>query len=484
MDTIKKFTADLMKKIRGNIDSGDVKQLNEIAANIMVGASMVVMMLIMLVCLMLNEVGVFTVDKQLMRIAVILGLLVEIPPTAINSKCRGDKKGLKYWLLAGLIAMCIILTAALGHNVAIMIVFPVIISCRYYDEKLTGWVSVLTAVLFLGAGVFNAFFGILNLNAYKGIAGDVYTVTTNIRDAVMAQGIDRGLYIKQFLINELLPKYLQYSVVCIACSQIAVRGRRLLEIQAEVSNRTSRLEVEMNLATEIQASMLPRSFPAFPDHVQLDIFARNIPAKEVGGDFYDYFSLDDDHIALVMADVAGKGVGAALFMTVSKLVIKNQLQAGKSIGEAIEIANARLCENNETGLFVTVWACVYEVSTGSLRFVNAGHNPPIICRRDGKIEYLKERSGLVVAVLEDIDYIEYNIRLDRGEELFLYTDGVTEATDNANRLYGEDRLMNCVSKNRQLAAREQVDSLLKDIDDFVKEAPQADDITILAMKVN
>ena len=484
MDTIKQFKDDLMGKINVRMSEGNVKEVNEIAANIMVGASMAVIMLLMFVSLALNEYGIFGAPKNQMRVAVLISLAIEAPICAINSKFRGEKKGLKYWLLGGILAMCIIMTTSLGHNVTMIIVFPVLLSVRYYDEQLTGKVALGTALAMILTGFLNTKYGIVNLNIVKVAPGTTLNVETNLREAVKAVDFTWAKYAKEYLIGDLLPRYIQFSVVAIACSQVAKRGRRLIEIQAEVANKTSRLETELNLATEIQASMLPCIFPAFPNHAQLDIFAKNIPAKEVGGDFYDYFQIDANHVALVMADVSGKGVGAALFMTVSKVIIKNQLQAGRSIGEAITNANAQLCENNDAGLFVTVWACVIETSTGIVRFVNAGHNPPIVCRKNGDCEYLTDKSGLVVAVLEEEVYKEHEIKLEKGDALLLYTDGVTEATDANNELYGEERLMEYAKRSTSLDAEDALNGLLEDVNKFVKDAPQFDDITILTMKVN
>lgn len=231
--------------------------------------------------------------------------------------------------------------------------------------------------------------------------------------------------------------------------------------------------------------MLPCIFPAFPEHDQLKIYATYTPAKEVGGDFYDYFQIDDDHIALVMADVSGKGVGAALFMTIAKILIKNEGSSNSTdLSKAMENVNNQLCENNEAQLFVTAWVCVYEISTSKLIYVNAGHNPPIILKDGKDAGFIDDLSGLVLAGYEEVPYKQHETYLKRGDELFLYTDGLTEATDINNELYGEDRLVNMVKKVSSYPVEDQLREIFDDIQVFIKGAEQFDDITMLNMVIS
>ncbi len=258
------------------------------------------------------------------------------------------------------------------------------------------------------------------------------------------------------------------------------------DINNYITNLTSmtaekeRISTELNVATQIQEDMLPRIFPAFPSRGEFDIHATMNPAKEVGGDFYDFFLIDDDHLAMVIADVSGKGVPAALFMVIAKTLIKNHAQTGASPAKAFERTNAQLCEGNEAGLFVTAWMGVLEISTGNLKYVNAGHNPPLI-KRDGKYEYLKGRHGFILAGMEDMHYRESSIDLAPGDVLFLYTDGVTEATNLDNELYGEDRLKNILNCQSASSSSELLKAVKQDVDLFVGEADQFDDITMLGL---
>lgn len=252
---------------------------------------------------------------------------------------------------------------------------------------------------------------------------------------------------------------------------------------SSVTAEKERIGAELGVATKIQASMLPCIFPPFPNRHEFDIYATMNPAKEVGGDFYDFFLTDPDHLAVVIADVSGKGVPAALFMVIAKTLIKNYALVGHTPAEVFTLANAQLCEGNEAEMFVTGWMGILEISSGKFSFVNAGHNPPIIRRADGGCEYLRSRPGFVLAGMEDIHYRQVDTELHDGDCLYLYTDGVTEATNSANELYGEERLMAVVNSHSDVSPSELLPAVKADIDAFVGTAPQFDDITMLGLRV-
>ena len=239
---------------------------------------------------------------------------------------------------------------------------------------------------------------------------------------------------------------------------------------------------ELNVASSIQHDMLPCIFPAFPERQEFDIYATMNPAKEVGGDFYDFFLVDDDHLALVIADVSGKGVPAALFMVIAKTLLKNAAQTGMSPREVLEKVNNQLCENNEAEMFVTVWLGVYEISTGKLTAANAGHEYPAIRRRDGSFQLFKDKHGFVLAGMENSRYREYELQLEVGDTLFVYTDGVAEAMDTGHALYGTDRMLAALDQGRDGTPEQLLGCVKADIDRFVGKATQFDDITMLAIQ--
>ena len=249
-----------------------------------------------------------------------------------------------------------------------------------------------------------------------------------------------------------------------------------------ITAEKERIGAELNVATQIQADMLPRIFPAFPEREEFDIYATMDPAKEVGGDFYDFFLVDDDHLAVVIADVSGKGVPAALFMVIAKTLIKNHAQNKEGAADVFTQTNEQLCEGNDAGLFVTAWMGILEISTGKFTYVNAGHNPPLLKHAGGEFEWLRSRPGFVLAGMEDIRYRANVMELTPGDELYLYTDGVTEATNSDQELFGEERLCAALNEASDLPVDELLPRIKKRIDDFVGEAEQFDDITMLGLK--
>jgi len=244
-----------------------------------------------------------------------------------------------------------------------------------------------------------------------------------------------------------------------------------------------RIVAELNVAKQIQASMLPCIFPPFPNRSEFDIYASMLPAKEVGGDFYDFFLIDENQLAVVIADVSGKGVPAALFMVVAKTLIKSNAQYGKSPKDVFETVNNLLCENNEAGMFVTAFMGILDVPSGTFNYVNAGHDPPLLKHADGNIETLSVDSGFVLAGLEDTSYEQDKIKLVAGDVLFFYTDGVTEAFDEEKNLFGKSNLLKAFNLYKDCELKEMLASIKREIDKFADGAEQADDITMLVLKM-
>jgi sigma-B regulation protein RsbU (phosphoserine phosphatase) len=228
--------------------------------------------------------------------------------------------------------------------------------------------------------------------------------------------------------------------------------------------------------------MLPCIFPPFPDRPEFDIYATMTPAKEVGGDFYDFFMVDDDHLAVVIADVSGKGIPAALFMMTAKTLIKTLMQTGLSPAQVFTEANARLCENNDEGMFVTAWMGVLEIPTGRFTYVNAGHNPPLLRRVGEDFQYLKSRAAFVFAGMEGIRYRQEEVLLSPGDVLYIYTDGVTEAADLQDRLYGNEQLLRVLNAQHTQDLTAILRAVKEDVDTFAAGVPQFDDITMLALR--
>lgn len=250
---------------------------------------------------------------------------------------------------------------------------------------------------------------------------------------------------------------------------------------AAVTAEKERIGAELHVATQIQADMLPRIFPAFPDRREIDLYAFMEPAKEVGGDFYDYFLVDDDHLAMVMADVSGKGVPAALFMVIAKTLIKNRAQMGGRPAEILHDVNNQLCEGNDSNLFVTVWLGILELSTGKGVAANAGHEHPVLRRKNGKYELVVYRHSLAVAIMAGMRFGEHEFQLYPGDRLFVYTDGVPEATNEKDEFYGTDRMLAALNAWPDAGPKNMLENTRNDIRQFIGQAPQFDDITMLML---
>ncbi len=258
--------------------------------------------------------------------------------------------------------------------------------------------------------------------------------------------------------------------------------RAYIENLTRVTAEKERFGAELGVATRIQAGMLPCIFPPFPDRPEFDIYATMTPAKEVGGDFYDFFMVDADHLAVVIADVSGKGIPAALFMMTAKTLIKTLMQTGLDPAQVFTEANARLSENNDEGMFVTAWMGVLEIPTGRFTYVNAGHNPPLFRRMGENFGFLKSRPAFVLAGMEGILYRQEEIQFSQGDILYIYTDGVTEAADHQSFLYGNERLLQLLNAQHTQDLTAILRAVKEDVDIFAAGIPQFDDITMLALR--
>ncbi len=274
----------------------------------------------------------------------------------------------------------------------------------------------------------------------------------------------------------------EIEVLAESFAMLSAKTLRYIDQVKTVTAEKERIASELDMARAIQASQVPRLFPAFPDRPEFDIYATMTPAKEVGGDFYDFFLIDRDHIALVMADVSGKGVPAALFMMVSRVLIKSRVQNGETPAQALANVNNQLCEGNDAGFFITSWLGIVEISTGKGVAANAGHEHPALCRAGGSYELVTYRHSPVVGAMEGLGYREHEFTLYPGDRLFVYTDGVPEATNAEQELFGTDRMLAALNRSPQADPKETLANVMDDISGFVADAPQFDDITMLCLE--
>lgn len=267
-----------------------------------------------------------------------------------------------------------------------------------------------------------------------------------------------------------------------AFRSMTVDLKQYIENLSQVTAERERIGAELNVAAKIQEDMLPKIFPAFPDRQEFDVFACMDPAKAVGGDFYDFFMIDEDHLAVIIADVSSKGVPAALFMVIAKTLLKNYACQLREPSKVLEVVNNQLCEGNDEGMFVTAFIAVLTISTGQVEYANAGHNPQLILHQGQGFEWISAQPGFVLAGLPDIAYTSQSLKLEPGDRIFLYTDGVSEAQNAAGELFGEKRLQDSLNAHKEEELEKFISVVRADVDAFVGEAEQFDDITMLVLE--
>ncbi|MBR5931183.1 MAG: PP2C family protein-serine/threonine phosphatase [Lachnospiraceae bacterium] len=255
-----------------------------------------------------------------------------------------------------------------------------------------------------------------------------------------------------------------------------------VENLTSVTAEKERIGTELGLARSIQENSLQSVFPAFPDRTDFDIYALMDPAREVGGDFYHFRLIDDDHLALIIGDVSGKGIPAALVMMVTNILTSDRMRMGKTPAETLTFVNKDICERNRASMFVTEWVGVLELSTGKLIASNAGHEYPVLQRADGTFELIKDKHGLVIGGLEDTVYTEYELQMTPGTKLFVYTDGVPEATDAEDKMFGTDRMLDALNAHPEASPEQVLKNMQQAVNDFVKDAEQFDDLTMLCVE--
>ena len=441
MDNIKKAFSEF----KSIFVTEDLLKENEQHANIVTATTMLNLFLVILIewwLTRLNKSNLENINITYILINSFTGLFI---PAIICFIFKGKKKWIKYLLLNMFILILVTIDNNMSYTTAFLMVIPVILSARYYKKNFTILISVINFIAYI-----------------------ILSIAVGVNYTANYQSI--------------ISAVLLYYVVVFASVQISRSGKNMIEKQKEITKKGARIETELNLANAIQKNMLPSIFPPFPEHKEFDIYASMIPAKEVGGDFYDMFLIDDNHLAICMADVSGKGIPASLFMMISKILIKNVSCIDKQTDIALTRVNNMLCDGNKTGLFVTAWFGILDLENGHLEFANAGHNPPLLySKRKGAFEYLRTKPNMVLAGMENVNYRKNEIQIEPGDRLFLYTDGVTEATNIANKLYGEDRLQELLNNNLDLDVEETIKEVKRDIDDFAGNAEQFDDITMLEL---
>ena len=431
----------------------------------------------------LNMVGIFTVAKYRMTILAILGLLEFGVPVVLYFVFKGKKRWLKYVMIIMLLFACTQLFIILNHNVILIMILPVLLSSRYFSKGFTVMIATLSVLSLAFASILTVFYGIIDLNFYPKLPdGTDIMIENGLRSSVVALGIDPSKAAVSMVVNGLLPRLLVFTVIAFIAVYIAKHGHDMVLEQAEISRASAGVKAELNMATQIQNSMVPNIFPAFPERKEFDVYAAMYTAKEVGGDFYDFFLIDEKHLAMVMADVSGKGVPAALFMMASKILIGDRTILGGTPAEILTFVNDRICSSNQADMFVTVWLGILDIETGKVIASNAGHEYPAIRRNGGKFELMKDKHGFVVGGMAGLKYKDYEFTLREGDSLFLYTDGVPEANNADKELFGVERMLDALNLNADAKPEEILKNVNSEVNRFVGDAVQFDDLTMLCLK--
>ncbi|MBO7377260.1 MAG: PP2C family protein-serine/threonine phosphatase [Clostridia bacterium] len=381
----------------------------------------------------------------------------------IAARPESDNKKIVLLFFAYFVLHAIILTVGLPFD--LVFYFD---DGNFYHRATLYLLSNLSPVLMLIADI------VLLIRYHRGIERRIRSAFWNYVIApIVAIVLQSAFFGIQFII---------FATVIAAIYMFAVIVINQTEKYEKQKMENSRIESELKLASDIQAGMLPNIFPAFPERTEFDIFASMDPAKEVGGDFYDFFLIDDDHLCVVMADVSGKGVPAARFMMASKIILANNALLGKSPAQILKDTNATICQGNREEMFVTVWLGILEISTGKLTAANAGHEYPVLKRADGEFELIRDKHGFVIGGMSGAKYTEYELVLERGAKLFLYTDGVPEATDALNNQFGLERMLAALNESKDSAPEDLLKNVKLAVDKFSDGAEQFDDLTMLGFE--
>ena len=474
-----KFRAYL-ERIKERYTADELFRANEVEANGLAMKYLIVNAVIFLLVHAGVTAGIFPVTGAIFP-ALIRCFAWTVILYLISKKVNQDAWWLKYLLLISVTLMYSWLDSILTHKVAILMVLPVLCSSRYFSKRTTVKTALITWVIFLLSAIQGGLTGWINMNDVRLPVGSVIVDKGVWLGSGIEETLDRVQYTKDTLLFSFVPKSLMFLLATLVCVNIAEQGRKMVEKQRKLSENSARMETELRMATQIQEGMLPNIYPPFPERREFDIYGTMNPAREVGGDFYDFFLVDEDNLALVVADVSGKGVPAALVMMAAKIILANNAMMGLSPAQVLAATNSSVCASNPEEMFITVWFGILEISTGRLTAANAGHEYPVLKQGD-RFELFKDRHGLVLGAMDGVKYKEYTIQLSPGDKIFLYSDGVPEATDSNNKLFGTDRMLEALNQRPESPARNILADVQEAVDEFVGTAEQFDDLTMLCLE--
>ncbi len=393
----------------------------------------------------------------------------------------------KYFLLGLFILVISLINLIIPKHGILGWACCVVLATHYYEPKVGRIVFGVTLAMMLlcilGGMVYGEWDANLlngNFHELNGVDESLYITPESrfeyLREMLEVHGENRWLTAVGFYY---MPRALFLTITFLITETLSRRTREMLKRSAISAMEKERMGTELSIASKIQIAMLPVNYPKSSKY---DLYALMDPAKEVGGDFYDFFRIDDSHVCFLVADVSGKGIPAAIFMAITKVLLKTNMKPGSSPDDVVSYINELLCKDNEAGMFVTAWVGVLNTETRVLNFVNAGHNPPLFRKGNDEFTFLKTKPGLVMGGLAGYKYNKSSIEVPDGFSIIMYTDGVTEATNSVNEMFGEDRLIKEANSDIDLCCEEIARNIRGKISEFVDGAAQFDDITMLCFQ--
>ncbi|MBQ0065432.1 MAG: SpoIIE family protein phosphatase, partial [Firmicutes bacterium] len=463
------------------LSTEEVFHRNEVNANKYIGDVIILNISLIFVFMILNAIGVF--DFEGLTLILLISVIVHVIPLGICLYFKGEGKWMKYLLLISLILIFGAMDMVLVYNVTIVMVIPILLSSRYCDRKLTMQVAFLTIVVFFLSSVGSIFLGGIDLNFRYIPSGTELLVEEGLYQIVSTIPVFVSKQLPITFFQSYLPKLLFYIIITDISYQNAQQGYQSIIEQDRISKDQARVKTELQIASTIQEGSVP-NVSSLKEHNEFDIAAIMKPAKEVGGDFYDFFYIDPSHLALMIADVSGKGVPAALFMMTSKIILDNCINKNLSPGAVLAEVNHQLCEKNMKDMFVTVWLGILDLETGVLVSANAGHEYPMLARANGEFEAVKTKHGLVLGGFDGIRYRDFETQLNPGDTFFVYTDGVAEANNEEGEQFGLDRTIAALNKYKAMNMNDLLNGVQEEIRGFTQNEPQFDDMTMLAIRIH
>lgn len=464
---------DFIKKLFkwDDVDIDDVLYRNEIKSNRVVALTLLIVALIMPTIYILRYYEVIEYKRDPFDMIIWIVFALNIAPVILTFILRGRGKWLKFIMILSLFISVTAICLFWGAAASLLMVLPLIIATRYNKRYIT---------------IISAFIGVVvlvvsRILAYK-ITGYIdYRVLTDsqILNFLFDGSVDETQYNHSLFTYSIIPESIMYLAVSYVCIMISDNGTKLLQEEKLSAENNAKISSELELARSIQLNMLPKSLDDEDNDGNYLVDAMMVPAKEVGGDFYDYFSIDESHICVLVADVSGKGVASGMFMAKAKTLIRSKM-LDHSLSDVFKIVNNDLCEGNVDGLFITAWIGILSLDNGELNYTNAGHTPPLIMTKKG-VKTLKQEPNFVLAGMEDVEYESFTYKMQEGETLILYTDGITEALNKEKKLYGEERFISLLNDFKG-EPNTLLQTIKEDVDKFSSSCPQTDDITLLSLK--